>query len=115
MQWILYSRLMLLDVLDKAKLENSQERRREHRIVVDEEALVSIVNKDRPAPRQVRVLDISRNGMKLLSRQELQLGTLLHIRFSNAMVFAKVRRCDAESDSFHVGVQIVAHYTIPAQ
>ncbi len=104
---------MLLDVFDKTstKGEPGHEQRREQRIAVQDKALVTIVTKDRPAPSQVEVLDISRNGMKLLSRRGLDPGTLIHIRLSSVVVFGRIRRCQPVGESFHVGVQIITHYT----
>jgi hypothetical protein len=92
--------------LETSVAEVASERRREHRIGVSEEALVTIIRDDRPPLFSAAIVDISRKGMKLRSRHQLDAGTLLQIQFRSMVVLATVRHCSAVDGSFEVGVLI---------
>jgi len=54
----------------------------------------------------VRVLEISRLGLKLCVNQPLMPGTLVQIRFNGKLLLGEVRYCKAVGDDFHAGVRL---------
>ena len=55
---------------------------------------------------EVRVLDISKDGLKLEVSERIDPGTLVQIRLAELIITGKIRYWVSVSDKFHLGVQI---------
>jgi hypothetical protein len=82
------------------------ERRREPRIPTDAPAFVLVLNPVGYDRRPARVLDVSRNGLRISSGEFLPPGALIFVRFSGMHVVGNVRYCVGESPAFQMGVEI---------
>jgi PilZ domain len=82
------------------------ERRREPRIPTDAPAFVLVLNPVGYERRPARVLDISRNGLKIRSGDFLPPGALIFVRFGGMHVVGTVRYCVGEGPDFQMGVEI---------
>jgi hypothetical protein len=82
------------------------ERRREPRIPTDAPAFVLVLNPVGYERRPARVLDISRNGLKITTGEFLPPGALIFVRFGGMHVVGSVRYCVGESPDFQMGVEI---------
>jgi hypothetical protein len=54
---------------------------------------------------QIRVLDISRSGLKISVPEPLAPGTVIQIHMKAAVAFAEVRFCAPQGEEFHAGVR----------
>jgi hypothetical protein len=54
----------------------------------------------------IRVLDVSRNGLKLGSLTHFQRGTLVQVFMDSLVAMGEVRYCKQIGDEFHVGVRL---------
>ncbi len=59
-----------------------------------------------PGRWEVRVVDVSRLGLKLLVPAPLEVGAVVQIRLKPVIVTAEVRHCTPVGESFHAGVHI---------
>jgi hypothetical protein len=90
------------------------ERRREPRIATNDAASMHVLNPLLDGRVAVRVLDVSRNGLKLCTFTHLQRGTLVQIYLRNIVAMGEVRHCAKIGDEFHAGVQlddVLAHHS----
>jgi hypothetical protein len=91
--------------------QKGSERRRHARFVTDDPALMRIVEPYSPVRWVVRVLDVSKSGMRLMVPTPLAKGRLIQIHMKDTCVLAKVRHCGpADTTSpdflFQAGVEI---------
>src|ERR1700722_2886740 len=82
------------------------ERRREPRISTDDSASMHVLNPLLEGRQAVRVLDASRNGLKLSSLMDLQRGTLIQVYIGNIVAMGEVRYCSKCGGAFHLGIQL---------
>ncbi|HEY4364119.1 MAG TPA: PilZ domain-containing protein [Bryobacteraceae bacterium] len=80
------------------------ERRQEARFATDEPARMKVLQPIGPSA-QIRVLDISRGGLKITVPELLPPGTVLQIHMKSAIAFAEVRYCTMHGAEFHAGVR----------
>jgi hypothetical protein len=80
------------------------ERRSEPRILTNDLASMHVLNPLSEGRFTVRILDVSRNGMKLSAPMHLQRGTLVQIYIKNIVAMGEVRHCAKIDEEFHVGV-----------
>jgi hypothetical protein len=88
------------------RVAGSPDRRRYVRIPTDDIAQVSVVGAATSEPMEVRVMDVSRGGMRLRLLQMLSHGTMLRVQLRDTAVLAEVRYCVASNDVFVAGVQV---------
>lgn len=82
------------------------ERRRDRRIPVEAEGIVRLMNPlDRQA-RPVRIADVSRMGMRLISPRRIQPGVVLQVRMNDLLIMGVVRHCTEQTREFHIGVSV---------
>jgi hypothetical protein len=89
------------------------ERRHEPRISTDDPAVMQVLNPLLDGRLSIRVLDVSRNGLKLSSLMHLQRGTLVQVYIRNIVAMGEVRHCVKIGDEFHAGVRlddVLAHH-----
>ena len=82
------------------------ERRREPRISTDDPASMQVLNPLLEGRFMIRVLDVSKNGLKLSCSTRLQRGTLVQVYIKNIVAMGEVRHCVQIGDEFHAGVQL---------
>jgi hypothetical protein len=82
------------------------ERRREPRIPTDDAASMQVLNPLLDGRFAIRVLDVSRNGLKLSTLTYLQRGTLVQVYIRNIVALGEVRHCVKIGDEFHAGVRL---------
>jgi hypothetical protein len=66
-----------------------------------------VIRPDRSELSNVRVLDVSMEGFKLLVPQPLDPGSTVQIRMNTVIVLAEVRYCVRCGESYHAGVLIL--------
>lgn len=82
------------------------EKRLHPRVEADDPAVFTVL-KPEPSPRvKMRVLDASRQGLKLLVPQELMRGELVQLHVRDLFILAEVRNCRQAGKEFHAGVRI---------
>ena len=62
----------------------------------------------------VRVLDVSRNGLRLSTDTQLLRGTLVQIYIKNIVAMGEVRHCVRIGDEYHAGIRlddVLAHHS----
>lgn len=87
-------------------LEPQPDRRREHRIQIQEATLISLLGASGEPPIPGTVLDISGSGMRVLSPRPLPCGALVKVEGDNRMILGEVLRSNPEGDFFSIGVKI---------
>jgi hypothetical protein len=80
------------------------ERRQDVRIATDEPARMKVLQPLGPSA-EIRVLDVSRSGLKISVPEMLEPGTVIQIHMKNAIAFAEVRYSFQCGDDFHAGVR----------
>jgi hypothetical protein len=88
------------------RVAGSPDRRQYVRIPTDDVAQVSVVGAATSEPMEVRVMDVSRGGMRLRLQQMLSHGTMLRVQLRDTTVLAEVRYCVPSKDVFVAGVQV---------
>lgn len=87
-------------------VEGSQERRRDHRFPTNEGASMQPLVPLSIERSRVRILDVSRNGMKLASPVFLQPGTVVQVRTEGSVALGEVRYCLLVRTEFQIGVRL---------
>lgn len=83
-----------------------EERRSEPRVAVDDPVSILVLNPLDPNRLAGRVLDISRNGLRVRTQKFLSRGTVLQLRVRDLVVMGEVRYCVKRADSFDAGIHI---------
>lgn len=84
-----------------------REKRRHPRVATDDPAVLTTVLQLEPSPRlKIRILDASKQGLKLLVPHELMRGTVVQIHVRDLVILAEVRHCRPAGKAFHAGVMI---------
>jgi anti-sigma factor RsiW len=82
------------------------EKRRHLRVATDDPAALTVLQLE-PAPRlKTRILDASKQGLRLLVPHDLMRGAVIQIHVRDLFILAEVRHCRAVGQAFHAGVQI---------
>lgn len=83
------------------------EKRLEPRYAIQGTAIVRSLSPGGQARVSAKVLDISKNGMKLyIARVHFHPGTVLHILLKNVFMVGEVRYCKALESGFECGIRI---------
>ncbi|HEY2844797.1 MAG TPA: PilZ domain-containing protein [Bryobacteraceae bacterium] len=83
-----------------------EERRRDRRVFSEDQAIMQILSPLSFGRVGIRVVDVSKNGLKLLVPEFLQQGTMVQIRMVHSIMLAEVRHCRKAGEGFHAGVQL---------
>ena len=78
----------------------------EPRIETEGDAIIQRINPFSADRLNVRILDVSKEGMRLGSPYFLEPGTALIIRIQNTVAFGEVRHCRMIGGSYHAGVEL---------
>ena len=89
------------------------ERRSNARVQTNDAAFLQVLNPLSTDRVEVRVLDVSEHGFKLLVEQFLQRGTTVQVRLKESIAKGDVRYCVPVKEGFHVGVYIEDVFPIP--
>ena len=92
---------------------SAPERRREGRFPADEVAKMKVLS-PLGENSKVRVLDISKGGLKLRVPEQLQPGTLIQVHLKSAIAMAEVRYCVAAEQAFDAGLKFLDVFWKPA-
>jgi hypothetical protein len=82
------------------------EKRREHRIPADDPGQMQTFSPFSPTKARIRIMDVSRNGLRVRTSQLVQRGTIVQVRIRDAVVLGEVRYCVAAGAEFDAGIQI---------
>jgi len=88
----------------KRTARKGAERRQDPRFAIDEPARMKVLQPIGPSS-VIRILDISRSGLKISVAEFLAPGTVIQIHLKASVAFAEVRFCTAQGEGFHAGVQ----------
>jgi hypothetical protein len=80
------------------------ERRQDVRVVTNDAARMKVLQPLGPNT-EVRVLDISRGGLKITVPEFLAPGTVIQIHVKSAIAFAEVRYCTHDGTDWQAGVR----------
>jgi PilZ domain-containing protein len=83
-----------------------EEHRRDPRIAVDDPGSMRIVNAESAYRSAVRILDVSKRGMKLWVPEFVHPGTTVQVRIKDLRVLGEVCFCVAASAGFNAGISI---------
>jgi hypothetical protein len=96
------SRLAECERLKRGK-RTGAERRQDVRVATNEPARMKVLQPLGPGT-EIRVLDVSRGGLKITVPEFLAPGTIIQIHMKSAIAFAEIRHCAPCGDEFHAGV-----------
>lgn len=82
------------------------ERRRDRRIAVDDVGIAKLITPIDREPRPVRIVDISRAGVKLISDREIPAGVILQVRMGDMLILGAVRHCTQLDGGFQIGILV---------
>ncbi len=104
--------LNLADLGVSSEITVKFERRIEPRSVSWDEAIMLVAT---PIDRRqtVRVLDISKCGMRILTSKRLGHGETLQLRLSATLIMGIVRSCKLVAGGFSIGVEFINVYVSP--
>ena len=83
-----------------------REKRKSPRVAVDDPALLTVLEPANPLRVSVRVVDASKEGMKLLVPSSLLTGSTVQVHVRDLFVLAEVRYCRPVGKFFYAGVLI---------
>jgi len=86
--------------------KSPKERRRHARIATDMPTSVRIISPSSSGRTQARVLDTSRDGVRLRVFEFMQPGAMVHVRLVDTIVLGEVRYCRPVGSAFQAGVHI---------
>ena len=82
------------------------ERRRGRRVATDDPAVLTVLDPRQSRRIKMRIVDASKEGLKLLVPIELVRGAVVQIHVRDLFIMAEVRYCLPAGPTFQVGVQI---------
>jgi hypothetical protein len=82
------------------------DRRDKRRVQTDDPALLRLLKPFVPGHLSVRIVDVSKDGLRISTQTALEPGSLVHLRMRNSAVIAEVRHCSASPDGFLAGLQV---------
>jgi hypothetical protein len=89
------------------------DRRVEPRYPSLDEAIMVVASAPDKRRAIVRLLDVSKNGMRILTPRPLDLGEILQLRLSKTLILGIVRNCKERKEGFGVGLEFINVYVIP--
>lgn len=92
---------------DKTRLGcSASERRRNLRVPTASPAGLTVLNPPQPDCKDVTILDISKDGLRLAVPDEIMRGSIVQVHMDDLFIMAEVRYCRQAGEAFHVGVLI---------
>jgi hypothetical protein len=87
------------------------EKRCEPRVTTDEAGVLQKINPFSPDRLNVRVLEVSKGGMRVSGPNSLEPGTNVKVLLNSEIAFGEVRHCRMVGGAYHAGIQL--HDTFP--
>jgi anti-sigma factor ChrR (cupin superfamily) len=84
-----------------------KERRKDPRMVTDESAWLQVADPQHLGAWEVRIVDVSREGMSLRTRHYISRGRKVKLRRKDMIVFGEIRYCVPEGGEFRAGIKIL--------
>jgi hypothetical protein len=85
---------------------DGRDKRKDRRISTDDSALLRVLSPLSFDKLEVRILDVSRGGLKVQVPISLSIGTIVQIPLRKTVAFGEVRYCIPAGNEFHAGVQV---------
>ena len=82
------------------------EKRKSPRVATDDPAVLTVLKPEQPSRLKIRIVDASKEGLRLLVPRELMRGMIVQVHVHGFFILAEVRYCIAAGEGFHAGVQI---------
>jgi hypothetical protein len=82
------------------------EKRKSPRVATDDPALLTVLKPEQSARLKIRIVDASKEGLKLLVPRELMRGMIVQLHVHEFFILAEVRYSIPAGEDFHAGVQI---------
>jgi hypothetical protein len=82
------------------------EKRSEPRISTDDAGVLQKILPFSPDRLPIRILDVSKGGMKVGVLDSLEPGTSVKVRLQAMIAFGEVRYCRTAGGSYHAGIQL---------
>lgn len=89
------------------------ERRKSVRVLTDNPAVVTVLRPEPSSHKNSRILDASREGMKLLVPCQMMMGAVVQVHVCHLFILAEVRYCRPVGEAFHAGVLIQDVFEAP--
>jgi hypothetical protein len=83
-----------------------KERRSDPRFTANDTASLEVVRPFSSFPMDVRILNISKSGLKLCASESIDPGTLVRVHIKGHPVMAEVRYCVPVGREFHAGIKL---------
>ena len=83
-----------------------RERRREHRIPSNDPGSLQVLKPFSPEMHSIRIVEVSRGGLKLRVPNSLKPGTIVQIHSKTTIAIGEVRHCTAVDNEFYAGVKL---------
>ena len=90
----------------KQAIHDGKEKRREHRFVINDPALLQILNPFSGEYSDVAIVDVSKHGLRLHVPAVVMPGSLVKVRIKDDMAFGRARYCEPATEGFFVGVHL---------
>jgi hypothetical protein len=91
---------------DRLSAKQLQDKRRDHRFITNDSAVLQIMNPLLDAISDVRIRDVSKNGLRLHVASGVMVGSAVKVRMKDYIAFGVVRYCIPSTEGFFVGVQV---------
>ena len=82
------------------------DRRREPRLPTDEPALLQILRPLSDENSDVRIRDVSKNGLRILTLSKIMPGSFVKLRLKDYIAFGVTQYCVASEEGFVVGLHL---------
>jgi hypothetical protein len=82
------------------------ENRRSRRVATNDLAVLTVLKPEPSVRVKIRIVDASKEGLKLLVPRELMRGAIVQVHVHGFFILAEVRYCIPAGTDFHSGVQI---------
>jgi hypothetical protein len=97
----------LADLSSKQAAYNRGESRQELRYPANDRAIMKVLSPEVQSYVDVQVLDVSRQGMKLMVTSFLHPGTIVQVRLNKTFLLGEVRYCVHVKELFQAGILIL--------
>lgn len=83
-----------------------KERRKSPRMATNDPAVLIVLKPELSTRTKARILDASKDGLKIEVSRELMRGMVVQVNVRNLFILAEVRYCHAVGGGYHAGVHI---------
>ncbi len=99
-------RFRVLPVCTGETRPRAYERRSEPRFASGDEGTIQELHPLSPKRRKVRITNVSKNGLGLLTSEFLSPGTIVQLRVGSTITLGEVRHCLAHGDGYSTGLRL---------